>query len=213
MEKLVAATGALPIAGANISGSCAARYVLLIAVLVAALFAFPLVGLVDPFSLLVRGLTCWADPLLCRGANAGLDWVGVHWHAGWLKGFASKHHLLPFRPMVFQLAWLSGVLLAAVFALELVARRFWCRYLCPAGAMLGLLGSRPLLKRVPAKVCKSCGDCAATCRMGALEPAAGFSAERCNLCMDCVSSCPKGIVKFTFSQAATAGRDRTGLRS
>ena len=73
--------------------------------------------------------------------------------AGWLADSADKRHLLPFRPMVFHLAWLSGGLLAAIFALELAARRLWCRYLCPAGALLGLFGRRPLLKRVPAKVC------------------------------------------------------------
>ena len=45
------------------------------------------------------------------------------------------------------------------FRLELVARRFWCRYVCPAGALFGLLASRSLVKRVPAKACKACGQC------------------------------------------------------
>ena len=71
-----------------------------------------------------------------------------------------KKHLLPFRPMVFHLAGVSAAILAVIFALELVARRFWCRYLCPAGAMFGLLARRSLVKRMPAKVCKSCGECA-----------------------------------------------------
>ncbi len=58
----------------------AVRYVLLIAVLLAAVFAFPLVGFVDPFSLLLRGLTFWGDPLLYRGVEAwlrlGRQWLG-----------------------------------------------------------------------------------------------------------------------------------------
>ena len=54
-----------------------ARYVVLLAVLVAAVFAFPLVGFVDPFSLLVRGLALWGDPMLYRGADASL----AHWAA------------------------------------------------------------------------------------------------------------------------------------
>jgi polyferredoxin len=175
----------------------AIRYILLIAVLLAAVFAFPLVGFVDPFALLVRGLAFWADPMLHRGVEAAFGWAGSGWTADVLHPFA-KEHLLPFQAMTFHLAGVSAAILAAIFGLEFVARRFWCRFLCPAGAMFGLLSHRALLKRSPAVVCKSCGSCAATCRMGALDAAAGYSAEACNLCMDCVDGCPKGIVAFRF---------------
>jgi polyferredoxin len=173
----------------------AAKYFLLIAVLTAAVFAFPLVGLVDPFSLLVRGLAFWIDPMLFRGVDACFGWASEGWAADVLQPFVKKH-LLPFRPMVFHLAGLSAAILAVVFALELVARRFWCRYVCPLGAGLGLLARWSLVKRLPVKVCKSCGECVATCRMDALDPAAGLSPEACNLCMECVDRCPQGIVKF-----------------
>ena len=148
---------------------CAIRYVLLIAVLLAALFAFPLVGLVDPFSLLVRGMAFWGDPLLHRGVEAFFGWAGTGQVADAVHPFVQKH-LLPFRAMTFHLAGVSAAILAVIFALELVARRFWCRFLCPAGAMFGLLGRWSLLKRSPAVVCKSCGECAKDCRMGALVP-------------------------------------------
>ena len=169
-----------------------ARYVILIAVLLAAVFAFPLVGFVDPFSLLVRGLAFWGDPMLFRGANAGLGQLGGHWGSGAVEPFVRKH-LLPYDAATFQWGGLSAAILATIFALEFVGRRFWCRYLCPTGAMLGLLGRRPLLNRVPRKVCSSCGlvvqasrlhpvqprrphhNCATMCRMDAVEPAAGFA--------------------------------------
>ncbi len=176
----------------------AIRYVLLIAVLLAAVFAFPLVGLVDPFSLLVRGLTFWVDPMLHRGVEASFGWLGDGWAADVLHPFVRKH-LLPFQAMTFHLAGVSAAILATIFALEFVARRFWCRFLCPAGAMFGLLGRWSLLKRSPAAVCKSCGDCADGCRMGAIDATVGYSAEACNLCMDCVDHCPKGIVGFRFT--------------
>ena len=169
----------------------ATRYFLLIAVLLAAVFAFPLVGYVDPFSLLVRGMTLWADPLLYRGADACFGWAGDGWATSILQPWVKKH-LLPFRPMVFHLAGVSAALLATIFALELVARRFWCRYLCPAGALFGLLARRSLVKRIPAKVCKACGQCAAACRMDALDPTAGLMPEACTLCMDCVDLLPQG---------------------
>jgi MauM/NapG family ferredoxin protein len=177
-----------------------ARYVLLITILLAAGLAYPLVGLVDPFSLLLRGLTFWADPMLFRGAETCFGWFSDGWVVNTLQPFV-KTHLLPFRPMVFQLAGASAALLAAIFAMELIAPRFWCRYVCPAGAMLGLLARWSLVKRIPAKVCKSCADCVATCRMNALDRIEGLSPADCTLCMDCVDFCPKGIAKFGLKKA------------
>jgi polyferredoxin len=179
----------------------ATRYVLLIVVLVASVFASPLVGLVDPFALLFRGMTFFGDPMLYKGVDASFRWAGEGWATETLKPFVQKH-LLPFRAMVFQLAGTSAIILGVIFALEFVARRFWCRYLCPAGAMFGLFARRAPLKRVPAGLCKTCGQCATTCRMDALDADASLSPESCTLCMDCVDACPKGIARFRFKTPA-----------
>jgi polyferredoxin len=176
------------------NGMSAARYVILLAVLLAAVFAYPLIGLVDPFSLLVRAMALWGDPVLYQGTDTGLGLIGGRWGMQAVDPFVRKH-LLAFGPATFRCAGLSAAILATIFALEFVARRFWCRYLCPLGGMLGLVGRRPLLRRVPAKACKSCGNCTTMCRMDAVD-SAGFAVEKCNLCMDCVDFCPQGIVKF-----------------
>jgi polyferredoxin len=179
----------------------ATRYVVLITVLLAAMLAFPLVGFVDPFSLLVRGLTFSVDPMFYRGVKGCFAWAGEGWSRDVLLPFVKKH-IIPFRPMIFHLTGVSAAILALIFVLELAAQRFWCRYLCPVGTLFGLLARRSLVKRVPVRVCKSCSHCAAICRMDALDPAAGFSPEACTLCMDCVDSCPKGIVSFKPRKAA-----------
>ena len=185
----------------------AAKYYVLITVLLAAVFAFPLAGLVDPLSLLVRGFVFWGDPMLYRGADACFGWLSNGWVTNTLQPWV-KNHMLPFRPAVFQLAGASATMLAIIFALEFVARRFWCRYLCPTGTLFGLLSRRSLLKRVPVKVCKVCGDCAATCRMNALDPIGGLSPQFCTLCMDCVDLCPKSIATFRFTRKTSTSRPR-----
>ena len=181
------------------------RYVLLIVVLLAAVFSYSLVGLVDPFALLFRGMTFWGDPALFNGVDAGMGWLDGRWGSDAIGRFIENHHLLPFRATAFKLAGVSAAILGVIFALELVARRFWCRYLCPLGAMLGLLGRWSLAKRLPAGTCKNCGDCATLCRMDALGD--GISPENCTLCMDCVDLCPKGIAKFTFKRSRSKPND------
>ncbi len=176
----------------------AIKYVLLIAVLISAVFAFPLVGWVDPFALLVRGLTFWADPALFRGVDTMIGWLGDGDTAEKFQPAIQfvRKHLLPFNAMTFQLVGVSAALLASIFFLEFVARRFWCRYVCPAGAIFGLFSRRSAVKRLPAVVCKTCGRCATDCRMNALDATTGLSPEECTLCMDCVSYCPTGVVQF-----------------
>jgi polyferredoxin len=174
------------------------RYVLLVAVLVSAVFAFPLVGFVDPIALLVRGMTFSVDPMLERGSDAISAWHGARWTDRAMET-ATRWHVFAagsHGPTQFQWAGMSAAILAVIFALELVARRFWCRYVCPAGAMLGLLGRRSLLERVPAKACPTCGNCATRCRMEAVNPAGQLVPEACNLCMDCLDFCPRGMVRF-----------------
>ena len=63
-----------------------------------------------------------------------------------------------------QAFWGGGLILALFFGLLLLNRyrpRFWCRYLCPLGGLLGLLAWRPLLRRaVQPESCNRCDLCA-----------------------------------------------------
>ena len=55
----------------------------------------------------------------------------------------------------------AAVVLAVLVALSLVTKAFWCRYLCPYGALTGLLASiGPLRIRRDADRCVNCGSCA-----------------------------------------------------
>jgi ferredoxin len=94
-----------------------------------------------------------------------------------------------------------------VFALELIERRFWCRNLCPSGALLGFLSRFSLLQRLPGRVCTKCKaqtSCSDTCRMGAFDEQAQLLKESCNLCMDCVKNCPVGAARFQFKVSNAA---------
>lgn len=189
-----------------------AKFFVLGMVLVAAGLGTQLIGFVNPFSILVRGMAVAVDPWFNRGVTAPFTWLyrnapeSVTGVSEPIYGFL-KTHVLPFQQHAFVWAAVSFGLLAAVFALELVERRFWCRNLCPSGALMGLVARFALLRRLPGRVCGRCrasADCDEFCRMGAFDTQSRFIAESCNLCLDCVDVCPSRVPRFSFRKMKPA---------
>ncbi len=181
------------------------KYMVLAVILISALMGIQLVGLVDPFSILVRGLTFSLDPMMNFLVSGLFD--GIYQHGPefvsdrtepvyqWLKDF-----VLPYKQSFFSLGCLSFLMLMAVFVMErLGGRRFWCRTICPLGAMLALMSKVAVFKRIPLKACAHCGLCETRCRMAAFDETGRFRFEECTLCMDCLDFCPDGITTFTFA--------------
>ena len=84
-------------------------------------------------------------------------------------------------------ATLAFLVLASVFI-----QNFWCRYLCPYGALMGLvsLASPMRIRRVP-EVCIDCTKCAKACPSGlAVDKLVQIRSAECLGCMACVASCP-----------------------
>ncbi len=146
-----------------------AKYYLLIALLASAPFTLNLVGLFDPLSLLYRTLAIVFYPAFTYGVEkAGL----VLYRLGPPITYVSepiyqffKATVLPFRGLVYLLPFLTFILFALIVAAERLDRRFWCRALCPLGALYGLCARFSLLRRKPYALCPDCGDCAELCKM------------------------------------------------
>jgi polyferredoxin len=86
----------------------------------------------------------------------------------------------------------TAVTLAVLVVLSVVVKNFWCRYLCPYGALLGLF-SFPSPQRVT-RDRGSCIDCRACTRGCPVEirvhEKASVWTPECTGCMSCVSACP-----------------------
>ncbi len=86
----------------------------------------------------------------------------------------------------------SLIILASLFILSIVMRNFWCRYLCPYGALLGLVSflSPNKIKRNPIS-CIDCGLCAKACPSKIkVDKVLTVISDECNSCLSCVDACP-----------------------
>ena len=105
----------------------------------------------------------------------------------------------------YDLQWLTFSMSLALLAGGIWIPRFWCRNLCPSGALLALFSRRPILRRAVSQDCSNCGLCARKCPMGAIgmETEGGESINpfranhaECIVCLTCVRVCPTHAVSF-----------------
>ncbi|HER25559.1 MAG TPA: 4Fe-4S binding protein [Rhodospirillales bacterium] len=88
----------------------------------------------------------------------------------------------------------------------IVARRGFCRYLCPGGALYSLLGRYRLvrIKRI-VENCIDCTKCNVVCEFG-LDPLRDNFGQECNNCTACMAICPTEALTFTLRPTDVAAQ-------
>ena len=83
--------------------------------------------------------------------------------------------------------------LAALVVLSILVRNFWCRYLCPYGALLGVLSFLSILKvRRNEDTCTNCQKCTRSCPVDIkVHKTACVLSDECHACLKCVAVCPE----------------------
>lgn len=93
--------------------------------------------------------------------------------------------------------------LAALMVFSIVIKNFWCRYLCPYGALLGMASLlSPLKITRTATTCVDCELCTRVCPANIKVHKAGrVWSDECMSCMECVNVCPvKDTLEMKLSQ-------------
>jgi polyferredoxin len=82
--------------------------------------------------------------------------------------------------------------MATLVLLSIVIQNFWCRFLCPYGALLGIVSTvSPVKIRRDAEACIDCAKCAKACPSHLpVEKLVQVRSVECTGCMECVAVCP-----------------------
>ena len=86
----------------------------------------------------------------------------------------------------------AAIVLGALVIASVLVQNFWCRYLCPYGALLGIVSFfSPLRIRRSEETCIDCAKCAKACpSVLPVDKLITIKSAECTGCMECVAICP-----------------------
>jgi ferredoxin len=149
------------------------KYYLLAGTLIAAIFGVLLSGFVSAIPVITRGMLFLIDPFQ--------------------NGFSRGWHLVPGMGLG---QWLSIAMFALVLCLGFLQPRFWCKYVCPSGAIFSLGNLLRATERKVESSCINCNKCVEICPFDAIKPDFTTRTTDCTMCQSCGGVCPTHAIKF-----------------
>ena len=138
------------------------------------------IGLLDPMPLVYRSINLVILPLVDR-TSVSISTI----------------------PRAYDGTWLIAAIFLSAVLLNLAVPRFYCRFICPTGAMFGIL-SRLALWRVgkTKNECTDCHLCEKNCE-GACSPTSQIRINECVLCMNCLNECRHNLMTYQIAPSAS----------
>jgi polyferredoxin len=124
----------------------------------------------------------------------------------------------PFHGLfTFKRSALSAILLVLVLTASMFIERFYCRYLCPLGAVLAITSRFSLFKLKPeSELCIACGKCSQpkACPMQVIVTTNPYTdlphikPADCIVCYRCVDICRYSALKLSINKKKKPSKDR-----
>jgi len=180
------------------------RYMVLFVIFGFAVFGVQIAWILDPVTLFFRAFSMNIHPFLTRSIdNMFITLLRVSDFNPFIENVhvsLSNSILGPSVPRFPHADVILALFIVSVFTAAL-KRRWWCRYVCPLGALLSLPARfSPFTRTV--KSCRSgCSLCRHNCRTGAIRQDNSYVREECILCLDCIVFCPGQESFFSFKRS------------
>ena len=172
------------------------KYFVLFFIIGSVIFGVSVVFIGSPLSLITRFYALVIYPIFSLLSHIGLTAIQpIAEHFEMYGLMYAEISTTRYSTLFFILLFFIGI-----FAAGKINSRFWCRYLCPSGAILALFSRISLVKRVVSDDCTKCGKCVRSCPMGAIkiESPADTSFNECIGCLTCMNVCPENAVNFSI---------------
>ncbi len=181
------------------------KHYLLFGLLAAAVMGSTIGGLFDPLCFAIRGIGLVVLPATQYATNAGAEIVrstDVRAAQAASDGVADflAATLWQSKQFYFHETWLIAVLFVGALLLNRFYPRFWCRVLCPLGALLGQTARFALFGiEKDTERCTDCNLCLRHCQGGdSPQGGATWRQDECHMCLNCEAACPEDVIKFRF---------------
>ncbi len=181
------------------------KYFFLIFMLVGSLLGLNMAGLLDPMALLFRSIALAVLPGCGAALRAMFDALATSdIKMLSMLSYAGEVLVSPvfgYTHQAYHTGWFIGLILLVILFLNRIRPRFWCRILCPLGALLGIFARFSVLKleKYPEK-CTMCNLCAKHCQGAASpRPDEGWQTAECLMCFNCHNVCPEDALAFKFN--------------
>lgn len=179
------------------------KFLILFVILAAAVMGNLTLLFLDPITIFIRSFTTaiipGLDQLIWQIETALYQFPPLREWVANVDGFL-RPFFLPSSPQKFLSAGWIFLFLSSILALNLIAERFWCRYICPLGGLIGLLSKLGIFKRDVRSSCIECNRCARICPTGTIDNRKDYSSDpaECTWCMNCLAVCPNKSNVFTM---------------
>ena len=138
------------------------------------------IGLLDPIPLVYRSINLVILPLVDRTSVS-----------------------ISIIPRAYDGTWLIAAIFLSAVLLNLAIPRFYCRFICPTGAMFGILSPLALWRMGKTKnECIDCHLCEKNCE-GACSPTSQIRINECVLCMNCLNECRHNLITYQIAPSAS----------